>query len=72
VYIKSLFAIGNFDRIFKGSLSIAHGKNIEVTVKEFLHKSEKEKKCFQNEMIVLSRIMHPNIVRLFGITAGGE
>ena len=64
--------IGNFDRIYKGSLSTADGKSIEVTVKGFFHKSEREKKKFQNEIVILSRIMHPNIVRFYGVIAEGK
>lgn len=63
---------GNFDRIYKGSLSTDDGKSIEVTVKGIIHRSEAEKKKFQNETVLLSRIMHPNIVRLYGIVAGGK
>lgn len=69
---NSASPIGNFDRVYKGNLSLADGKNIEVTVKGFIHKSEKEKESFQNEMVIMSRIMHPNIVRLYGIIAGGK
>lgn len=64
--------LGNFDRVYKGNLSLSDGKSIEVTVKGFIHKSEKEKKSFQNEMIIMSGIMHPNIVRLYGIISGGK
>lgn len=56
-------------------MSLAGGKsrkNIEVTVKAFIHKTEKEKRSFQNEMVIMSRIMHPNIVRLHGIIAHGK
>ena len=51
---------------------LGHGKTIEVAVKGIIHKTEKQKKHFQHEMIVMSRIMHPNIVRLYGIILDGK
>lgn len=66
------FFTGNFDRVYRGTFSPADGKSIEVTVKGYIHKTEREKGNFQNEMVIMSRIMHPNIVRLYGIIAHGK
>ena len=34
--------------------------------------SEKDKEAFMWEMNVMSQMMHPNIVRLFGLVQDGE
>ena len=53
-------------------MTVADGKIIEVAMKDVLHKTDKERKNFQQEMIIMSRIMHPNIVRLYGIIPNGK
>ena len=35
------------------------------------YESEKEKEAFFKEMNVMSKLMHPNIVRLFGLVQQG-
>jgi mitogen-activated protein kinase kinase kinase 7 len=44
----------------------AHWRGIVVAVK--LIETEQEKKAFQIELRQLSRVSHPNIVRLYGAT----
>lgn len=36
------------------------------------YESEKEKEAFFKEMNVMSQLMHPNIVRLFGLVQQGS
>ena len=42
-----------------------------VAVKTIVHKSEKERKKFKQEMIIMSKITHPNVVRLYGLIPHG-
>ena len=52
---------------------MAYGnESIEVAVKTVIHKTEKDREDFQREMAIMSKMVHPNIVRLYGLITGGE
>ena len=40
------------------------------TIKKY--ELEKERQSFQKEMTVMSKLIHPNIVRLFGLVKQGK
>ena len=71
-YLHNYIIVGEFGRVYKGTLSVAKGKSIEVAVKGVIHKTEKEERDFQKEMAIMSKIMHPNVVRFYGMIAHGE
>ena len=44
---------------------------MKVAVKGIKHETEKEKNDFIREMSIMSKILHPNIVRLYGLVLRG-
>ena len=61
---------GKFGKVYKG---IHKSSGLPVAIKTIKqYESEKERESFQKEMIVISKIMHPNIVRLFGLVQQGR
>lgn len=62
--------IGNFGKVYKASLETTHS-SIPVAVKSVKYESDKEKEDFMKEMGVMSTILHPNIVRLYGLVLEG-
>ena len=60
---------GKFGKVYKG---IHRSSGLPVAIKTIKqYESEKEKENFQKEMIVMSKLIHPNIVRLFGLVQQG-
>lgn len=65
--------IGNFGKVFKGVYKRSGGLGLPVAIKTIKkHESEKERDSFQREMAVMKKLMHPNIVRLFGLVQQGK
>ena len=59
---------GKFGEVYKANM-----RSIIVAVKVTKRfSSEKAIRDFQNEMSILSEVVHPNIVRLYGIIREGE
>lgn len=61
--------VGNFGEVFKADYLPVNGRNsIEVAVKTFSsdHSVEAKQEMLQ-EFVVMATMVHPNIVRLFGI-----
>ena len=63
--------LGAFGKVFRGEL-VVDGDTLEVAVKTVSHKSEKERKNFRQEMVIMSKIVHPNVVRLYGLIPHGQ
>lgn len=64
---------GQFGKIFKGVYKRSEGEGLPVAIKTIKkYESEKERKSFQKEMTVMSKLIHPNIVRLFGLVKQGK
>lgn len=58
--------------MFQGVYERSRGSGTPVAVKTIRkYESEKEKEDFFKEMNVMSKLMHPNIVRLFGLVKQG-
>ena len=67
-----LFHTGQFGKVFKASLKQGM-ESILVAVKTTkITSSETEKASFMREMTIMSEMMHPNIVRLYGLVQDGE
>lgn len=64
--------IGNFGDVFRATLETSDGKGVEVAIKSVKHETPKEKQNFVREMCVMSRMLHPNIVRLYGLVLKGN
>ena len=64
------FASGQNGKVYKGLLQ--HHKThaeVEVAIKTIkMCDSENEREDFLKEMNVMSKLLHPNIVRFFGLT----
>ena len=61
--------------VFKGRYKRSEGPDpghpVAIkTIKKY--ESEKEKDSFLKEMNIMSKLMHPNIVRLFGLVQQGN
>ena len=63
--------LGNFGKVYKGDMVMA-GDIVEVAVKSVIHKTEKDRRNFRREMIIMSKIVHPNVVRLYGLIPHGN
>jgi serine/threonine protein kinase len=64
--------LGQYGKVFKGIYKRSEGPGYPIAVKTIRkYESEKEKDNFFKEMNVMSKLMHPNIVRLFGIVQQG-
>ena len=48
------------------------GDTLEVAVKTVAHMNKKERSNFRQEMIIMSKIVHPNVVRLYGLIPQGK
>ena len=65
--------IGHFGTVYKAFLKTgtSPGECVKVAVKGIKHETEKEKNNFIREMSVMSKMLHPNIVRLYGLVLRG-
>lgn len=64
--------VGQYGKVYKGLYRKSQGPGHPVAVKTIKqYESEKEKDEFLREMNVMSKLMHPNIVRLFGLVQQG-
>ena len=58
--------------VFKGRYKRSEDSGYSVAIKTIKeYESEKEKDNFLKEMNIMSKLMHPNIVRLFGLVQQG-
>ena len=57
--------------MYKATLKTSAEESVEVAVKSVKHESTKARKDFVREMCVMSRMLHPNIVRLYGLVLKG-
>ena len=69
------FYSGQYGKVYKATYKRAGGSGAGVTVaiktiKKY--ESNKEMDNFLKEMNVMSKLLHPNIVRLFGIVQQGN
>ena len=68
-----MHASGKFGKILKGVYKRSEGGGLPVAMKTIKkYESEKERQSFQKEMAVMSKLIHPNIVRLFGLVQQGK
>lgn len=68
-----MHAAGQFGKIFKGVYKRSELEGLPVAIKTIKkYESEKERKSFQKEMTVMSKLIHPNIVRFFGLIKQGK
>ena len=64
---------GQFGEVFRATLHKGTPGEVLVAVKTTKkNSSEKDKADFLKEMMVMSQILHPNIVRLYGLVVEGE
>ena len=67
------FILGQYGKVFKGIYRRSEGPGYPVAIKTVKkYESEKEKESFLREMNIMSKLMHPNIVRLFGLVQQGK
>ena len=69
------FYVGQYGKVYKGTYRRAGGSSagVEVAIKTIKkYESNKEMDNFLKEMNVMSKLLHPNIVRLFGIVQQGN
>ena len=68
----TIIIIGQYGKVYKGQYRKSQGPGYPVAVKTIKqYELEKEKDEFLKEMNVMSKLMHPNIVRLFGLVQQG-
>ena len=66
-------SIGQYGKVFKGLFKKDEGLGHPVAVKTIKeYESQKEKDNFLKEMNIMSKLIHPNIVRLFGLVKQGK
>ena len=69
----SLLHPGQFGKIFKATMFKGTQAEVLVAIKTPKEiSSGKEKDKFINEMYIMSKIVHPNIVRLLGLVFHGK
>ena len=65
-------SLGQYGKVYKG-LFKKRSAEIEVAIKTIkICGSDKENENFMKEMSVMSTLLHPNIIRFFGLTRQGE
>ena len=65
--------IGQYGKVFHGYFKRSGGPGNPVAIKTIKrYESEKERDNFLKEMNIMSKLMHPNIVRLFGLVHQGQ
>lgn len=62
---------GQFGKVYKAILWNSDGKNIEVALKAAKASTVSEKMNLKKEMAIMSKLMHPNIVQLYGLVQEG-
>ena len=63
---------GQFGVVYKASLVRSGGAKCDVAVKPIKrYDSKKDTEDFLKEMSILSKLVHPNIVHLFGLVEQG-
>ena len=68
-----IISLGQFGEVFKATMFKGTPAEVTVTVKTVKGTSSgMERDSFIKEMCAMSKIMHPNIVRLFGLVYGGK
>ena len=63
---------GEFGKVFKASLKQGVESILVAVQTTKKPSSEAEKASFMREMTIMSKMMHPNIVRLYGLVQDGE
>ena len=75
-YILYIYYIGQYGKVFHGFFKRSAGpggSGTPVAIKTIKqYESEKERDNFLKEMNVMAKLMHPNIVRLFGLVQQGK
>lgn len=68
------FTSGQNGKVYKGLLRYHKSRaEVEVAIKTIkMCDSENEREDFLREMNVMSKLLHPNIVRFFGLTKQGR
>ena len=67
------YTLGQYGKVFHGYFKTTGGPGKPVAIKTIKkYESEKERDNFLKEMNVMSKLMHPNIVRLFGLVQQGQ
>ena len=65
------YTLGQHGKVYKGTYKRVGG-DVKVAIKTIKnYESSKEKDDFLKEMNVMSKLLHPNIVRLFGLVQQG-
>ena len=64
------FTLGQYGKVYKGTYKRGEGATgVKVAIKTV--KVVQEKENFLKEMNIMSKLLHPNIVRLFGLVQQG-
>lgn len=53
-------------------MTLDNGKRVEVAMKTVQFKTEKDEENFKQEISMMSKIMHPNVVHLYGLIPQGK
>jgi len=62
---------GQFGKVYKADMKL--GREVKVAVKTIRrYTSEKETEDFMCEMSIMANMMHPNIIRLYGLVTEGQ
>ena len=65
------YSPGQFGKVYKANLKV--GTEVKVAIKTIRrYTSEKETQDFMREMSTMANMMHPNIIRLYGLVSEGE
>ena len=67
-----MIILGQFGVVYKATLRNSDGRLVEVAIKTIRrYDSQKEMDDFMREMAVMSQLIHPNIIHLYGIVREG-